>query len=28
VFDGVIEQLINQIETTPAEIRVRPLHRR
>jgi hypothetical protein len=28
VFDRVIEQLINRIETTPAEIRVRPLHRR
>ena len=28
VFDRVIAQLINQIETTPAEIRVRPLHRR
>ena len=28
VFDGVIAQLIDQIETTPAEIRVRPLHRR
>jgi hypothetical protein len=28
VFDRVIGQLINQIETAPAEIRVRPLHRR
>ena len=28
VFDRVIEQLINQIVTTPAEIRIRPRHRR
>ena len=28
VFDRAIAQLINQIETTPADISVRPLHRR